>query len=121
MEVLLDSNFIISCVRKGIDFISQLEEQGFRIKVPREVLQELKDLRLKVPHEERMAIDLAFKMIEGNKVKKIKLAKENIDLGLIDKGKRGYYIATLDSSIKRNVPNRVVIFNAQKKVGVDRE
>ena len=40
MQVLLDSSFIISCVRDRIDFISQLEEQGFTPVVPREVLQE---------------------------------------------------------------------------------
>ena len=49
MEVILDSNFIVSCVMKGIDFISQLEGKGFKILIPREVIQEIKDLRNKVP------------------------------------------------------------------------
>lgn len=121
MEVLLDSNFIVSCIRKRIDFLSQLEEQGFRIMIPREVLQELKDLRLKVPHEERALIDLAFRMLEDKRVRKMKIGGENVDMGLIKKGKEGYYIATLDNAIKRIVPNRIVIFNAKNAVGADRE
>ncbi len=45
MEVILDSSFIISCVKRKIDFISQLEEKGFKVLVAREVLQELKDMK----------------------------------------------------------------------------
>ena len=66
MEVILDSSFIISCIRERIDFLSQLEEQGFTVKVPREVMQEMKDLRKRngVSHEDRQAIDVAFEIIE---------------------------------------------------------
>ena len=127
MKVILDTSFIISCIRKRIDFISQLEDLGFKIVVPKEVFQELKDLR-KNPKEsfiDRKAIDVAFEMLKENKVKKITLGrrverKNQVDLGLIKKGNEGYYIATLDSEIKRQVPNRIVIYNASKSVGIDR-
>lgn len=119
MEVLLDSSFIVSCMKKNIDFLTQLEEQGFKVKVPQEVLQELKDLRLDVGREERQAIDLAFQIFEQRKVKKIKLGHKKVDDGLIEKGGEGYYIATLDREIKRHVPKRVVLFDAQKRVGLE--
>ena len=69
MEVILDSSFIISCIKKNIDFVSQLEEQGFKILLAHEVLDELKDLRKseRVSHDERMAIDLAFEMFNNKK------------------------------------------------------
>ena len=47
MEVLLDTNFIISSLLKKIDFLGELEGMGFKIILPREVLQELKDFALK--------------------------------------------------------------------------
>lgn len=121
MEVFLDSSFIISCIRERIDFLTQLEEQGFKVLVPLEVLQEMKDLRNKnkTSHEDRVAIDVAMEMIENRKVKKTRLTGGSVDDGLIKKGKEGYYIATLDSGIKHEVPKKVVLFRAQGKVGVE--
>jgi rRNA-processing protein FCF1 len=122
MEVLLDTNFIISCILKRIDFITQLEEGGFKIIVPREVLQEMKDLRFRKDqtHEERIAIDAGFEMLNQKNVKKIGLGKGKVDEELIKKGKNGYYIATLDNGIKRKVPNRIIIKKAKGKIEVER-
>ena len=119
MNVILDSSFIISCFRKKIDFREQLEGQGFNVLVPREVMQELKDVRKnsKSSREDRLAIDLALESLLGRGIKHISLGKGKVDDWLIKKGKQGFYIATLDREIKRNVPNRIVIFDAQKRVG----
>lgn len=117
MEALLDSSFIISCLKKKIDFLSQLEEQGFVVKIPLEVFEELKDLRFRSPREERAAIDLALQLFEQQKIKKIRLGHKKVDEGLIDKGLQGYYIATLDREIKRAVPHVIVLFDAEKRVG----
>ncbi len=121
MEVLLDSSFIISCVRDRIDFIEQLEEQGFKVKIPREVMQEMKDLKLsnRASRDDRTAVDVALQMIENRKVKKISMGEGKVDDWLIKKGNEGYYIATLDREIKRHIPNKVVIFNAQGRVGIE--
>jgi len=126
MKVLLDTNFVISCIRKNIDFISQLESLGFNVVLPLEVLQELKDLR-KNPGEnraDRAAIDIAFELFEKRKVKKMSLgslkSKQKLDEKLIHKGKDGYYIATLDNEIKRSVPNKIIILNAKNEVGIER-
>ncbi len=121
MEAILDSSFIVSCMKKKIDFLSELEEQGFRVLLPREVFQELKDLRLKVKHDERAAIDAAFDLFNLRKVKKMTLGHEVVDRGLIAKGRKGAYIATLDKVIKREVPNRVVILEAKNALGVERD
>lgn len=120
MNVLLDSSFIISCVRERIDFLSQLEEQGFKIQVPREVMQELKDLKMKdkTSRVDRTAIDVALELIEKRKVKKISMGEGNVDDWLIKKGNEGYYIATLDAGIKNKIPGKVVLFRAQNRVGI---
>ena len=46
------------------------------------------------------------------------LGYKNVDEGLIVRGKKGYYIATLDGGIKSHVPNKIIIFNSKKSVGV---
>ncbi|MEK6844127.1 MAG: PIN domain-containing protein [Nanoarchaeota archaeon] len=121
MEVLLDTNFIISCILKKIDFISQLQDKGFKIVVPREVLQELKDLKFdrRSTHDEKIAIDLGLEMLYSKKIKKTTIGEGKVDDLLVKKGKEGVYIATLDNGIKRQVRNRIVIFNAKKEVGIE--
>lgn len=123
MEAVLDTNFIISCIIKRIDFLEELKQLGFVPVLPREVMQEMKDLKRegKVSREERVAIDIAFKMFEDNKIRKLSFGSGKVDDALIKKGKTGVYIATLDKEIKRAVPNRIVIVDAQKKLGVERD
>ena len=123
MEVFLDTSFIISCIRKRIDFIEQLKALGFRILIPLEVFQEMKDLKRKqgTSHNDKVSIDLAFEMLEDKGIKKTRLGGKGVDYGLIQKGKSGVYIATLDRAIKREVPRRVVIFSAKNSVGIEED
>jgi rRNA-processing protein FCF1 len=120
MEAILDSNFIIACVRRKIDFIKQIEEHGFRVLLPLEVYQELKDLKDHVSHEDKIAIDIALEIFDKHGIEKIRLgAGKTVDQGLIDQGKKGKFIATLDNGIKKIVPNRIIIFSAQNKIGIE--
>lgn len=121
MQVILDSSFIISCVRERIDFLTQLEEQGFTPIVPREVFQEMKDLRTsnRASREDRLAVDVALEILEKKKVKKTTLGEGKIDEFLIKKGQEGIFIATLDNGIKKRIPKKIVIFKAQNRVGVE--
>ena len=123
MEVLLDTNFIVSCILKNIDFLGELEEMGFKPVVPREVIQELKDLKTekKTSHYGAMEIDLALQFFEDSKIKKTRIGGNSVDAGLIEKGKEGIYIATLDREVKRNVPNKVIIDSARKSLKIERD
>jgi rRNA-processing protein FCF1 len=123
MEVILDSSFVISCVRGRIDFLDKLKEMGFTPKVPREVLQEMKDLRNsdRVKREEKVMIDVAIELLSKKDVKKIPFGTGKVDDKLIQMGKKGTFIATLDREIKRSVPNRVVISSAKNDLVVERD
>ena len=119
MKVLLDTSFIVSCIRKGIDFLTQLNEQGFEIVLPTEVLKELRDLRNKssTSQEDRTAIDVSFEMFENKNFERISLGGKSVDSGLIEKGNDGFFIATLDVEIKNSIPHKIVIFGSKKSVG----
>lgn len=123
MEVVLDSSFIISCIKRKIPFIQKLLEMGFnRIGVPRRVMQELKDLRTRSPRAEKEAIEIALRILEDNdSIKSVHIPSDNVDRGLVLKGKEGVYIATLDKEIKRQVANRVVIRDATNSVEIERD
>ncbi len=120
MEVLLDSSFIISCIKKKIDFVAELEEKGFRILLPKEVFEELKDLRLNSAPADRAAIEVALSLIAKRKIARITLGTKTVDEGLIDHGKKGRYIASLDNGIKRSVPNKVILSEAGKNLIIER-
>src|SRR3989344_2828152 len=122
MEAILDTNFIISCLMKKIDFLSELDALGFKPIVPREVLQEMKDLRIsnKTSRLEKEAINLALEIVEKEKIRKMSLGQGVVDDALISRGKAGIFIATLDRGIKNKVPNRIVISGAQKKLQIER-
>lgn len=123
MEVLVDTNFIISCLTRRIDFIEQLEGMGFKMVIPREVMQELKDLKKegKISREKRMVIDLVSDLFTRIKVKKVSLGGRTVDEGLIKKGRKGVYIATLDREILGSVPNKIVIQASKRKLVIKRD
>ena len=121
MKAILDTNFVIACIRRRIDFLTDLKAQGFRVVVPREVIEEMKDIRKDVAHDEKVAIDLALQLFEKEKVEKMKLPKGKVDEGLILLGKDGNYIATLDTAIRKIIPNLIGIANASNSVSIERK
>jgi rRNA-processing protein FCF1 len=121
MEVMLDSSFILSCVRKKINFLDRLEELGFKVIIPREVLQEMKDLRQKVTRDDRVALDISLKLIESRDIKKVGIGAGKVDEKLILLGKKGMYIGTLDNYIKRSVPNKVCIESSKNDLIIERD
>ncbi len=121
MEVILDTNFIISCVKRKIDFIGRLREEGFNVLVPKEVINEMKDLEYDVAPAEKAAILLALQILDTNKdIRKMKLGNKKVDESLIEMGKKGAYIATLDRAIKHSVPNRVIISDSKNDILIER-
>ncbi len=120
MEVILDTNFVIACVKKKIDFITELEGQGFKVLLPKEVFEEIKDLKINSDPTTRTAVNVALELFTKRKIKNVTLGDRQVDEGLIEFGKRGAYIATLDAGIKRSVPNKVIISESGNKLIVER-
>ena len=120
MKVILDTNFIVSCIRKKIEFVTQLKEQGYTVCVPREIIQELKDIKKKktTTHEDKIAIDVALALFESKNIKKITIGKGIVDDSLIKKGNKGEFIATLDKGIQKRIPRVITIFSSKRSVGV---
>ena len=120
MEVVLDTSFIVSCVKKKIDFLDELEGMGFKVLLPKEVFEEIKDLKLNSDVSTRTAVEVALELLKKRKVKGVTLGDRQVDEGLIEFGKRGAYIATLDAAIKRSVPNKVIISEKSNGLIVER-
>jgi rRNA-processing protein FCF1 len=123
MEAILDTNFIISCIRNKIDFISQLEEEGFKVILPREVMRELKDIKRRTgeSHYDKSSIELALQIFEKSKIRKMALGNNKVDEMLVRMGVAGAYIATLDKAILNKIQNRIIINSSARKIMVERD
>ncbi|MBU1129341.1 MAG: hypothetical protein KJ949_01795 [Nanoarchaeota archaeon] len=108
-QIVLDTNFILTCVKQKIDFFEQL--LGYEIQIPKQVLAELK--RIKSPYKE-----LALKILEKNKFKQIDLGLNYVDKGLVKHAKANpsAIIATLDKELKDKIQNKKMIIRERKRL-----
>ncbi len=110
MRILLDTNFILSCIRKKIDFFEELMEH--EILIPKQVIDEIKKIsvskkKLKFKEEAR----LALKILEKSKFKKIKLEDDYVDKGIRKFAQKNpnIVVATLDRDLKKKLKRKLVI------------
>jgi len=118
-KVLIDTNFILSCVKKKIDFLKQLELEGFEILIPKQVFEELeKIINSKKRLKQKEAAQIGILILEKNKKKSKKIdLKENY----VDKGIRKYirknpeiFVATLDKELKKKFKEKTIIIRGKK-------
>lgn len=109
-QVLLDANFIISCVKQKIDFFEELPLMGFGIIIPDQVIAEI----------ERLDNPLALQLLKKNKFKKIDLGKGHVDKLIIQyaRTKPKLIIATLDRELKNKITNQKLVIRGKKKLEI---
>lgn len=109
-QVILDTSFIISCIKNKIDFFEELESAGVEILIPEEVIVELKGLKQ----------ELALKLLDKNKFRKIRLNSKIVDKGIINYAKENQklIVATLDREIKKLVKNQKLVIRNKKKIEI---
>jgi len=110
-QVILDTSFILSCIRKKIDFFDEIKFMGIKIIIPGEVIMELKGLA----NSKQEAV-LALKLLEKNEFMDISLHSENVDNGIVKaaRGNNDYIIATLDREIKKKSKNQKLVIRGKK-------
>ena len=124
MKILLDTNFILSCVRQKIDFYNYINEnydEGVEFLVPEEVLEELKKIseRKGEKIKDKESAKVILKIIEKLRIKKIKLNKKHVDDGIVNylKNKK-IILATLDRDLKKRVKNKILTIRGKKKLEI---
>ena len=120
MEIILDTNFILTCTKMKIDLFSQLEEffPGDGVVLPSRVLDELEklseDRELKI--KEREAASLSLQILRKNNLKLLPGGGEVDDI-IIDyaTSKRGILVATLDKGIRKQIRGKAGLITIMKK------
>lgn len=120
MDVLLDTSFILTCLKEKIDFL-EAEKYGDLI-LPRQVLEELIKISKSRGRQKELAL-LALDIIRGNKnkFKIISLWREHVDAGIkryAEKKGRKIIVATLDSDLKKALKgkSKLLVIRAKKKL-----
>jgi len=111
-QVILDTNFIITCVKQRIDFFHELRTMGFHIIIPKQVIQEL----------EKLKRALELKVLEKNRgfFRMIRFKRGYVDKGMVEFGNEHprAIIATLDSALKKQLKNRIMVIRRMKTLEV---
>jgi len=118
-KVLLDTSFILSCVRNKLDFHEELLDKGHTILIPKEVKLEIKRIKdstksLKV----RDDAVLAMKLINSEPHKEVDCPGKYVDVGIKNYLLKNpeYVLATVDKALKKSIQNRKIVIRNLKKL-----
>ena len=115
IQTILDTSFILSCIKNKIDIFEELLE--YKILIPEQVIKELNGLAKK-----NMDSKLALKIIQKNKSKLtiIQIIGKNTDNSIINYARKNpdVIIATLDDGIKSKVKNSKLIIRNKKMLEI---
>jgi rRNA-processing protein FCF1 len=121
-EVILDTNFILTCVKQKIDFFEEIKLMGLKIIIPKPVIKEIELLAKydKKYHSQEDA-KLALKILEKGKFEKRNLDEGTVDAGIIKAAKADnkMIVATLDKRIKSLIINPKLVIKDMKTLKID--
>jgi len=119
-NVVLDTNFVLSCIRKKIDFFNDIQTMGLKIIIPIQVLDELRTLSMTAKGRFKDEAKVALRLLEQNEFKRIDLYLKNVDNGIkrLAENNKEYIIATLDKEIQHEIKNRKLIIRGEKRLEI---
>mgnify|MGYP001568651788 FL=1 len=99
-------------MKNGDSFITSIESKGYKIRVSKIILNELKDIANSV----KSGVgdnDLAKKALElfgdHKRFKRVDMGHGPTNESLIAKSQEGFFIGTLDKEVNRRITNKLVI------------
>ena len=113
-EVVLDTSFILTCVKQKIDFFEDLKFMGLKILIPKQVVRELKNMKASNNAQ------LSLQILDKNSFREIDLEIKNVDQGIISYAQKhsDVFIATLDREIKNKVNNSKIVIREKKRLEI---
>lgn len=109
-QVILDTSFILTCVRQKIDFFEKLEHEGFQIFMPDQAIDELMGL----------GAQLALNILEKHKFRLVKTPGKDADSAIITFASKNptAIVATLDAGLKKKIRNPKMVIRQKKKLEI---
>jgi len=120
-KAILDTNFILTCVKQKIDFLDEIKFMGIKVLIPEEVLDEVRKIMKsgKKLHFRENA-KLALKILNKNGFKKIKLGTAHVDKGLVNFAEKNkdVIVATLDRELKKKIKKPKLVIRGKKRLEI---
>jgi rRNA-processing protein FCF1 len=120
-KAILDTNFILTCIKQKIDFFEELYLMGIQIIIPQEVINEIiKVSNSNQKQHSKDAAKLALELLEKSKFEKIELGKGHVDkkiLGYVNKNPE-IIIATLDKELQDKISGKKMIIREKKRLEI---
>ncbi len=121
MKVLVDTNFLLHCIKRKIQLFEHLPGEFSEILIPRGVIDELVRIVQEGGPRDREAAEVALKLLALSEVKILPL-KGYVDQQIIDYAftHRGVVVATLDKALRRVLQKKVKVLGIRggKKLGI---
>jgi rRNA-processing protein FCF1 len=120
-EAILDTSFILTCVKEKIDFFEWFLHNGIQPLIPKEVIKEIEGIiksKQKLKEKETAVVSLAI--LEKNKFKKISLNSKVVDDGIKNFADEnpGFMVATLDKGLKKRLKNKLIYIRDKTKLEI---
>lgn len=118
MFIELDTNFIISCLKQGIDFASQLSDLGFEMLIPDSVITEMENLMQgNMKKKDKEVLKFGLELIKKDKIAIVHLNRaKSVDDAIVDYALvNNIAVATLDKSMKKRLQKSVPIVGIRGK------
>ena len=109
-QVILDTSFIISCVKQKIDFFEKLEHDGFQVFVPSQTIDELMGL----------GAQLSLNILGKQKFNLVNISGRDADAAIISFAKKNpqSIVATLDVELQKKLKNQKMIIRGKKRIEI---
>jgi len=124
MKILLDTNFVLTCAKQKIDFLSIANntiDKEIEWIVPQDVLNELGNIKDEEGTKiaDKKAAELSFRIIEGLKPEVINLPGKNpnVDIKIVNYIiSKDIILATLDKNLKSRVKNKILTIRGKSNL-----
>jgi len=112
-QVLLDTNFILTCVKQKIDFFEDIKFMGMEILIPQQVIGEIQ--KLNDPYSE-----ISLSLLDKSEFKKIDIGKGHVDKNIVKfvAKNKGIIVATLDRELKDKIQGHKLVIRGKKRLEV---
>jgi rRNA-processing protein FCF1 len=126
MKILLDTNFILTCVKQKVDFASLTDEiinERIEWIVPQDVLNELGNLkdRKGIKISDKNAAKLSFEILQIIEPKIVELPGKNpnVDIKIVNYvAGKDIILATMDKNLKSRVDNKILTIRGKRNLEI---
>lgn len=124
-KVIIDTNFIMTCVKQKIDLFWDMKAMGLQILVPKQVINELNlVVKSKKKYHFREDAEVSLKIIKNDtenfKVIDLKSYGKNTDSAIRNfaNAHKDILVATMDQKLKKSIRNNKVVIRGRKRLQI---